>query len=182
MGVDGHELDAVAGRVVAELLTKSHLTPLDQMVGMMAETARPLGVSAMRIYLADLQQRSLKPLPDGMAKWPKALAINSTVAGRAYQTIQIHASPAADGGDGYRVWVPMIDGTERLGVLELEVAEASEAMLAVYRSLAALAGLMIASKSAYSDIHAQLCLRLAAIQGERQNRWQKILGMMASRS
>jgi pSer/pThr/pTyr-binding forkhead associated (FHA) protein len=32
------------------------------------------------------------------------------------------------------------------------------------------------------DIHAQLCLRLASIQSERQNRWQKILGMMSSRS
>ena len=33
-----------------------------------------------------------------------------------------------------------------------------------------------------ADIHAQLCLRLATIQNERQNRWQKILGMMSSRS
>jgi pSer/pThr/pTyr-binding forkhead associated (FHA) protein len=32
------------------------------------------------------------------------------------------------------------------------------------------------------DIHAQLCLRLATIESERQNRWQKILGMMSSRS
>jgi pSer/pThr/pTyr-binding forkhead associated (FHA) protein len=32
------------------------------------------------------------------------------------------------------------------------------------------------------DIHAQLCLRLSTIQTERQNRWQKILGMMSSRS
>jgi hypothetical protein len=33
-----------------------------------------------------------------------------------------------------------------------------------------------------ADIHAQLCLRLATIENERQNRWQKILGMMSSRS
>jgi pSer/pThr/pTyr-binding forkhead associated (FHA) protein len=32
------------------------------------------------------------------------------------------------------------------------------------------------------DIHAQLCVRLATMQTERQNRWQKILGMMSSRS
>ena len=32
------------------------------------------------------------------------------------------------------------------------------------------------------DIHAQLCLKLSTIQSERQNRWQKILGMMSSRS
>jgi pSer/pThr/pTyr-binding forkhead associated (FHA) protein len=32
------------------------------------------------------------------------------------------------------------------------------------------------------DIHAQLLLRLSTIQTERQNRWQKILGMMSSKS
>ena len=32
------------------------------------------------------------------------------------------------------------------------------------------------------DIHAQLLLRLSTIQDERQNRWQKILGMMSSKS
>jgi pSer/pThr/pTyr-binding forkhead associated (FHA) protein len=32
------------------------------------------------------------------------------------------------------------------------------------------------------DIHAKLCLRLASIESERQNRWQKILGMMTSKS
>ena len=32
------------------------------------------------------------------------------------------------------------------------------------------------------DIHAQLCQRLNLIEAERQTRWQKILGMMASKS
>ena len=32
------------------------------------------------------------------------------------------------------------------------------------------------------DIHAQLCQRLTLIESERQTRWQKILGMMASKS
>ena len=32
------------------------------------------------------------------------------------------------------------------------------------------------------DIHAQLCERLNSIQSERQTRWQKILGMMATRA
>ena len=32
------------------------------------------------------------------------------------------------------------------------------------------------------DIHAQLLLKLSTIESERQNRWQKILGMMSSKS
>ncbi len=35
-----------------------------------------------------------------------------------------------------------------------------------------------AASEAEGDIHAQLCLKLSNIETERQNRWQKILGMM----
>jgi serine phosphatase RsbU (regulator of sigma subunit) len=53
------------------------------------------------------------------------------------------------------VWLPLIDGTERLGVLELAAAEVTEQVLARYRTLASLAGLMVVSKSGYSDIYAR---------------------------
>ncbi len=33
-----------------------------------------------------------------------------------------------------------------------------------------------------SDIHAQLCAKLSSIETERQNRWQKILGMMTAKA
>lgn len=149
------ELDAVTGRVAVELLRRSHLLEPEGVAAAIAEVAEPLGVSAARIYLGDLQGRMLRLMPGSKDHAPETLGIDTTVAGRAYRTIQIHHSPAADTPGGHRVWVPVMDGTERLGVLELAVAEVSEAMLARYRMLASLAGLMTVSKTAYSDTYAQ---------------------------
>ena len=63
--------------------------------------------------------------------------------------------------------MPLVDGTERLGVMELVVEDAGEAMLGRYRTLASLAGLLIASKSAYSDTYARVRRsREVALQAE----------------
>jgi serine phosphatase RsbU (regulator of sigma subunit) len=164
----GDAADGVAGRVFADLLAQAHLMAPGALTGVLAERARPLGVRGVRIYLADLQQRHLHPLPDNAADSPEALPIDSTLAGRAFQTITIHrASTAAAGGGLVQLWVPLVDGTERLGVLELIVEDAGEAMLGRYRTLASLAGLLIASKSVYSDTYARVRRsREVALQAE----------------
>ena len=124
------DLDAVAGRVTAELLRRSHVMRPADLTGALTQAARPLGVSAAQIYLVDLQQRQLAPLPDGAAQGADTLPVDSTLAGRAYQTLTIMSAPVRDGtGENYQVWIPLVDGTERLGVLSLTVADASEAML-----------------------------------------------------
>jgi Stage II sporulation protein E (SpoIIE) len=144
------DLDAVTGQVTADLLRHSHLMSPDAVAGVLAETARPLGVTQARIYLADLQQQYLEPLPSG-----DALAIDSTVAGRAYRSVTIQHQSAENAGDGYRVWIPLVDGTARLGVLKLVARDVGEDMLARYRTLGSLVALMIMAKSGYSDSFAR---------------------------
>lgn len=144
---------AVAERAVAQLLASSHLLPPGDVAGALAKAARPLGVSAACIYLSDLQQYQLRPMPGGTSEEP--LDIGSTLAGRVYRTLTLHHRPAQAGRDGHEVWLPLIDGTERLGVLELAAADVTEPMLARYRMLASLAGLMVVSKSGYSDTYAR---------------------------
>ncbi len=147
-------LDELTGRVAAELLARSHTMAPEQVADALVDTAGPLGVTAARVYLSDLQQRYLRAMPGGAGHSPELLAIDSTVAGRAYRTMCIHGGPVGDDGD-CQIWIPVIDGTERLGVLELTVADTSHAMLARYETLASLAGLMIVSKSLYSDTYAE---------------------------
>jgi hypothetical protein len=117
--------------------------------------ARPLGVSAAQIYLADLQQRNLTLLQPGAGRDGSVLPVDSTLAGRAYQTITIQITAGASGGQAYQVWIPLVDGTERLGVLGLTVADVSDAMLDQYRTLASLAGVMVMAKASYSDTYAR---------------------------
>ena len=53
------------------------------------------------------------------------LPIDSTLAGRAYQTVTIQSAPVrgvGTAGENYQVWIPLVDGTARLGVLCLTVA------------------------------------------------------------
>jgi hypothetical protein len=152
---DERELDAIAGRIASDLLVHSHLLAPGTIAGALSEAARPLGISAACIYLTDLEQRDLRAMPGSTGQFPGVLAIDSTIAGRAYRTISIHHSPAGDGRGGHRVWIPLIDGTERLGVLGLAVRDIGEGMLDRYRMLASLAGLMIVSKTSYSDTFAQ---------------------------
>jgi serine phosphatase RsbU (regulator of sigma subunit) len=146
------DLDAVAGRMMAELLDRSHLMRPVDVAGALAQAARPLGVSAVQVYVADLQQRRLAPLAAAGSRAPDVLPIDSTLAGRAYQTITVQSGRA---GQAHQLWIPLVDGTERLGVLGLVVTDLSEAMLARYRTLASLAGMLMAGKSSHTDIYAQ---------------------------
>jgi hypothetical protein len=148
-------LDALTGQVAAELLARSHLLAPEQVADALMDTAGSLGVTKARVYLADLEQRHLRAVPGGAGESPEMLAIDSTVAGHAYRTLRIHGGPVGDGGSRHRAWVPLVDGTERLGVLELTVAEMGDAMLARYEMLASFAALTIVSKSHYSDTYAQ---------------------------
>ena len=75
------------------------------------------------------------------------LTLDSTLAGRSYQTITVQSGRA---GQDHQLWIPLVDGTERLGVLGLVVTDLSEAMLARYRTLASLAGMLIAGKSSHT--------------------------------
>lgn len=160
--------DEVAAGVLADLLTQAHLMAPGALTAVLAERARPLGVRGVRIYLADLQQRHLHLLPGDGAHSPAVLSIDSTLADRAFQTVTIHrASAEAAAGSLVQLWVPLVDGTERLGVLELVVEDAGEAMLSRYRTLASLAGLLIASKGVYSDTYARVRrTREVALQAE----------------
>lgn len=154
----GQDLDAIAGRVSVELLRQSHLMRPAEVAGAIAQAAQPLGVSGAQVYLADLQQRRLTPLSLSEDRNRDVLSIDSTLAGHAFKTMTVQSVPfdGADAGPGHQVWVPLVDGTERLGVLRLTVADASPALLDRCRPLANLAGIMLMAKASYSDAYAQV--------------------------
>ena len=56
--------DAVAGQPFAWLLSQSHLIRPGDVTAALAAAAGSLGLSAPCVYLADMQQRHLMPLPD----------------------------------------------------------------------------------------------------------------------
>jgi len=155
----------VAGQPFAWLLSQSHLIRPGDVTAALAEAARPLGLSAPCVYLADMQQRHLMPLPadDEQASRGQAAAepllIETSTAGQAYRAVEIKhvldTQASRDWQNAYRVWVPLADGADLLGVLGLTATDTGEDTLARCRALASLTGLMVTAKARVSDTYAR---------------------------
>jgi serine/threonine protein phosphatase PrpC len=111
------------------------------------------------VYLVDLQQRVLVPFLDpggpGVGRQVEPLGVDTTLPGRAFQHVEVLTQDAADGR--VRAWMPLLDGTERLGVLGVLIdatvaREVAGGLLgARLRRFAALVGELIMTKTMYGD-------------------------------
>ncbi|GLY99979.1 hypothetical protein Acsp02_72320 [Actinoplanes sp. NBRC 103695] len=100
-----------------QLLRQSHHARPEDLPEMAMRAARSLDATAVILYLVDHQQRVLLPLLGGSAPHRAATAVDGTLAGRAYSLVR---PCAGDGdGDGARLWLPLLNGSERMGVLEI---------------------------------------------------------------
>lgn len=102
------------------------------------------------VYLADFGHRVLMPLPVAMSRpIPAEEDVATTLAGRAFVTGQ--AMTAERDGE-LRVWVPIIEGTERTGVLAVTVPAVDPEILADLELLGVFAGLALRCIATVSDI------------------------------
>ncbi|MFI6514888.1 PP2C family protein-serine/threonine phosphatase [Spirillospora sp. NPDC050679] len=143
------------------LLEASHLASMEQVPGLVAHYARKAGLEGVQIYLADLQQTVLRLLSDRIPEvdpLTEELRIDATLAGRAFQEVRTLPKYGPDEGEPEYWWVPVLDGTERLGVLRVSAAPGvgEKAALERTRHLASLAALVIVSSRPYSDSYARL--------------------------
>jgi phosphoserine phosphatase RsbU/P len=69
-----------------------------------------------RIYLVDREQRALRALSEPPHPTPAPLPVDTTVAGRAFQALRPVAHARMPG-----LWLPLVDGADRLGVLEVRL-------------------------------------------------------------
>ena len=134
--------------VVTWLMGRSHLMPPEQLPDAADEAARRLGALGCRIHLVTRDQRALRPLL-GRGHADEVLGLEGTLPGRAFRMSEVVAGAT----NGVRLWIPLLDGTDRLGVLQLEVAD--EADLELLRSpgvaFASVLAELIVSKSQYTD-------------------------------
>lgn len=141
------------------LLEEAHLAAPHDLPGLLARHASSLGVTDATAYLVDLQQSVLVPFlgPDGagITRHVDVLGVDSTVAGRSYQHVVVVSQDLAAGGA--RVWVPLLDGTERLGVLGVTVGDPlviehdGGLLVARLQRFASLVAELIMTKSFYGD-------------------------------
>ncbi|MFE9358469.1 PP2C family protein-serine/threonine phosphatase [Streptomyces olivaceoviridis] len=135
---------AADGRRWEQLITEAQTALPVELPALVDRCASALGLGAVLIYLADLQQRLLIPLDEAL----ESLPVDGSSAGWAYRTI----SPrVVDADDGLIVWMPLLDGAERLGVLAVRVTSLDGVLMRRVRMLAHLFAMIISSKRAYSD-------------------------------
>ena len=131
--------------LLGALLQTSHTISPDDLAPAVARLSAGAGLADVEILLVDLEQRVLTQL-GGDAVYD----LEGTLAGRAFRRTEPVEAPADDGG--VRVYQPMLDGAERLGVLAATIADGESAMdAALLRSLATLVSLLVVAKSAFGD-------------------------------
>jgi hypothetical protein len=146
-----------AERLLGDLVAASHLMSMEQIPGTVARHAARAGLHDVRIYVADLQQRVLRLLTalgeDAAAEQrPEGadIRIEGTLAGRAFTTTSPAKAHAEE--DGFcQCWVPILDGTERVGVMRVTLPDGDEEALLVAENLAGLVALLIVSRGPASD-------------------------------
>jgi hypothetical protein len=134
--------------VLARVIDGAHLVTGDRLSTMLDGIVRDVGLSA-DLLLVDLAQQVLNPV---LPHTTSPVQVEGTVAGRAYQFGEI--LPATDGSGTRLLWVPLLDGTERIGVLRLALAEEvidDPGLRARCWSLAGLMGHIVMTKISYSD-------------------------------
>jgi hypothetical protein len=136
--------------LLLELLRRTHLSAPSDIPAIVADQAASIGAVDVVMYLIDYEHLMLVPLPGVGSGVPVSVA--GTVAGRAFTSTTILKTPLAAGG--HRLWLPLLDGTERLGTLAMSFAvdEISEATMEACERYAHLVALVVASKSMYGDV------------------------------
>lgn len=135
-------------RLLGSLLDRAHTMPPELIAPLIAEEIALIGGRDVTVLLQDYDQMSLTPLPGRGLVVDASQPIDDSLAGVAFQTDQIVEQPW---GDVVRLYVPLLDGTDRVGVLVFTVDHLDEHDRRLTRRLAGLVADMLVSKSMYTD-------------------------------
>jgi sigma-B regulation protein RsbU (phosphoserine phosphatase) len=131
---------------VRRLLDLRHRGRPEDIPAVLTEAAPYLDAVELSVLLIDYGQLSLWPLTGTAAA---QVLVNGTAAGLAFTSTQVTRD---DGDDGTRVWLPLLHGSERLGVLQVRTKETPDAGLDDdLQVIAALVAELIASRRFYGD-------------------------------
>jgi hypothetical protein len=139
---------------LAELARAAELAAPHELADLFATCAGRLGAQGAVVYVVDLQQRVLQPLlrelPSPEERALTELSVDSTLAGRAYQNVEMQTQ--VETGTSVRVWLPVGIGPHRLGVLTATTAVPPDGeQIAALSRLADATGVLLQGKSAYGD-------------------------------
>ena len=154
-------------RLLSALLDRSRLSPPDRLPELAADLARAVGAADLVVYVVDHEQAVLVPLPSacGVAE---PLGVDATLAGRAYLSEE---PQDGDAGGGRRLWLPLVDGADRLGVVGVTVERADAETLRRCADLAAGVAQLLVTQGQYTDAYV-VARRRKAMSLAAEMQWQ----------
>ena len=159
MGQDhGQELLAA----LRQLLHASNIARADDLPAIVRAAGYEFGATSAIVYVVDYDQVLLLPLLEAdpqieekLLRSREPLPVEGTVAGRSFTDVTVVGSAGPlDSGLGFSVWAPVLDGTDRLGVLELvfeDEVELDDGLATDVGLLAALVAELVMSRTLIGD-------------------------------
>ena len=154
-----------------ELMRRTRDSGPGQLAALVAASGNAAGLADVVIYVADYGQTRLMPVPylEMPARLP--LGVDGTLAGRAYRTGSPVSGEGADEATR-RLWLPLREGSERLGVLEATVpAPDADVLTADAALFADLVAMLVATQWAYGDVF-ELVRRVRPMRLPAEIQWR----------
>lgn len=122
------------------------------MPDILSEAAAVFGATNLTLYLIDFGQTTLEPMPvrSTQATIPSSEAVDSTMAGRAFIDQRI---VTAQREHETGVWIPVVEGSDRTGVIALTMPSFDEEAARACEDLGVLAGYLIAAHARCTDLY-----------------------------
>jgi len=142
-------------RLFEGLLARTHTSRPFELGGLIAEELESaLGAREVAVYLVNLEETALAPLPRDGHPSPDVQDVEGSMAGRSFIDCKVLSTSGATPGH-LRVAVPLMDGTDRLGIVEGELpvdsAELPEGLLRLLERYGHAVAQVLLAKLQYGD-------------------------------
>jgi hypothetical protein len=139
--------ESLGERLLGSLLDRAHLIPPRLVGPLVAQELGRAGAVDVRIHLQDIDQVTLQPLAGrGLSGGPEP--ISGTPVGHAFSTDSTVEVPVPG---GVRLHLPMLDGSDRIGVLSFTLPRVDDSDRRLAERVAGLVADLLVTKNEYTD-------------------------------
>jgi stage II sporulation SpoE-like protein len=135
-------------RLLGQLLDRAHELPPQLIAPLVAEEIARIGGRNVSIHLQDYEQRILVPLTGRGLTVGDSIAIDGSKAGEAFLGMRPVREQRVD---GVRMYLPLLDGSDEVGVMSLTLDSVGAQDLRLLGWLAGLVAGMLVTKNSYTD-------------------------------
>jgi hypothetical protein len=135
-------------RLLGTMIDRAHEMPPQLIAPLVSEVIAAIGGRDVAVYLQDYDQMTLVPLPGQGLVGGEPEPIEGSLPGRAFLG---DAMVEQSVDDGVRLFVPLLDGSDRVGVLAFTAAIPDEDSRRLARRFAGLLADVLVTKGGYTD-------------------------------